>query len=127
MRGNTTHWGPSSIWHHRVLGTLWALGGCVVIGNVVRVDSWAKYQPWIVLLVAVSYVATGAGFVFGRTWARRTMAVLMLVAALFFLDMLLMSGWVGNQAGVWEMFVALAVAGYTLFFLVISAAWHSQQ
>jgi hypothetical protein len=126
MRG-TIHWGPSSIWHHRVLGTLWALCGCVVVRNVVRVDSWAKSGLWIVLLIAASYVATGAGFICGRTWARRTMVVLMVVASLWFLDMLLMSGVDGNRAGVRQMLVALGVAGYTLVFLAISAAWHSQE
>ncbi len=90
-----------------------------------RSRQFYQYQFWGVLLVAASYVATGIWFIRGRRWARRTMAVLVTVAALLFLDMLLMSGWVGNRSGVWEMLVALAIAGYTLLFLVISAAWHS--
>src|SRR5437660_303901 len=120
------HWGPASIWHHRILGGLWALCGCAAVGNSIRSDFWAQYQFWVVLLVAASYVVTGIGLIRGRRWARRTMAVLVVVAALLFLDMLLMSSWVGNRSGVWEMLIALGIAGYTLLFLAISAAWHSE-
>jgi hypothetical protein len=126
IMSGTTHWGLTSIWHHRVLGGAWALCGLFAIGNILRHASWSEYQHWIALCVAAAYVATGIGLTLGRTWARRTMAVLMVLAALFFLDMLLMSGWVGNRAGVWEMLAALGVAGYTLVFLGISAVWHSQ-
>jgi hypothetical protein len=79
----------------------------------------------IPLVLAAIYVFTGIGFILGRTWARRTMGVLMVVAALWFLDMMLMSGFNGNRQSVREMLVAIAVAAYTLVFLVISAAWHS--
>lgn len=120
----TEHWGLCSTWHHRVLGALWALCGCVVIGNLFRLGSWTQYQLWIVLLIAGSFVGTGMGFILGRRWARRTMVALMVVAALFFADMLLMSGWNGNRSGVWEMLFALGGAGYTMFFVAISAAWH---
>ena len=121
-----THWGTGSIWHHRLLGGLWALCGFFVIGNMVPSRRWADYQFWVASAVALSYVTAGIGFIFGRTWARRTMVALMLVAALLFLDMLMMFGFHGNRAGMWEMLVALGVAGYTLLFLAISAAWHSQ-
>jgi hypothetical protein len=122
----TAHWGKVSIWHHRLLGGLWASCGLVVVGNTVLSGRWAEHQFWIVLPIATLYVATGIGFIFGRTWARRTMVALLVIAALFFLDMLLMSGWGGNRAGVREMLIALGIAAYTLTFLGISAAWHSQ-
>jgi hypothetical protein len=123
---NATPWGGGSIWHHRLLGGLWALCGFVVIGNMVLSGRWADYQFWVALTVALSYVITGIGFIFGRTWARRAMAALMVVAALFFLDMLLMFGFHGNRAGMCATLVALGVVVYTLGFLLISAAWHSQ-
>ena len=53
------------------------------------------------------------------------MAALMLIAALFFLDMLLMFGFHGNRAGVWANLAALGIVVYTLAFLLISASWHS--
>jgi hypothetical protein len=126
IMSRTAHWGTVSTWHHRLLGGLWAICGIVVIGNMILSGRWSEYQFWIVLTIASSYIATGIGFTFGRTWARRTMAALVVLAALFFLDMLLMSGWGGNRAGVSEMLIALGIAGYTLAFLAISAAWHSQ-
>jgi hypothetical protein len=126
----TAHWRPISIWHHRVLGGLWALCGLVTIINVLigilRHGSWAEYQSWVCLSVAFVYVVTGIGFVFARTWARRSMGVLMVVAVLLSLDMMLMSGVGGNRQGVREMLVGAGIAAYTLLFLAISAAWHSQ-
>jgi hypothetical protein len=76
IMSRTTHWGPISKWHHRLLGGLWALCGFVVIGNMVLSRGWAQYQFWIVLPIAASYVATGIGLILGRTWARRTIAAL---------------------------------------------------
>ena len=73
----TTHWGPVSIWHHRVLGTIWALCGLVTTGSVLAATfqhgSPGEYQFWIALLGALAYVVTGIGFILARTWARRTM------------------------------------------------------
>jgi len=122
---STTHWGTGSIWHHRLLGGLWALCGGVVIGGMVLSGRGADYQFWLVSLVALSYVIAGIGFFFGRTWARRTMAALMVIAALFFLDMLLMFGFHANWPGIWANLVGLGIVGYTLGFLVVSAARHS--
>jgi hypothetical protein len=123
---DATHWGAGSIWHHRLLGGLWALCGFVVIGNMVFSGRWAEYQFWVASAVATLYVITGLGFIFGRTWARKTMIVLMVIAGLFFLDMLLMFGFHANRAGMLGAVAALGVVAYTLGFLLISAAWHSQ-
>ena len=123
---DATHWGGGLIWHHRLLGGLWALCGLVVIGHMVLSGRWAEYPFWVASAVALSYVIAGIGFTLGRTWARRTMAALMVIAALFFLDMLLMLGFHANRAGMWGMLVALGIVVYTLGFLLISAAWHSQ-
>ena len=115
---------PIFRWHHRVLGALWGLFGLVEIVNLVWQGSWDVYR-WIALSVTSAYVTTGIGLIFGRTWARRIMGVLMVISLLFFLDMLLMSGWVGNYEGVWEILLALGIASYTLLFLAISAAYRS--
>jgi len=122
----TTHWGAGSIWHHRVLGGLWAICGLVVISHMTTSGRWTDYEFWLASAVALSYVIGGIGFVFGRKWARRTIAALMGVAALFSVDMLLMFGVHGNRAGMWGTLVALGAIVYTLGFLLISAAWHSQ-
>ncbi len=121
----TEHWGLCSTWHHRVLGALWAVCGGVVVVKLFRLGSWSQYQEWIALIVAGSFVTTGIGFTLGRGWARRTMVALAVVAALFFADMLLMSGWHGNRSGMWVFLFAIGVCGYTIFFVAISAAWHS--
>jgi hypothetical protein len=123
---STVHSSPIVCWHHRVLGSLWALCGLTVIGNLFLIDSWAAKQLWIVLLVATAYVVTGVGFIFGLTWARRTLGVLVVLGMLFFIDMLLMSGVGGNRAGVWEMLVAIGVAAYTLVFLGLSMPFRSE-
>lgn len=123
---DTVQWGRCSMWHHRVLGGLWALCGLFVIGRTAVRGNWDEPQFWFVFPVPLLLIVAGVAFVFGRTWARRTMAVLMIFAGLFFLDMLLMSGWVGNRAGVWQMLGAFGVTVYTLFFLGVSAAWHSR-
>lgn len=125
IMSDATHRGGSSIWHHRLLGGLWTLCGFVVIGTMVLRGRWTEYQFWVASALAILYVITGIGFIFGRTWARRTMTALMVIAALFFLDMLLMFGFHGNRAGIWGAFVALGLAVYTLGFLLISAVSHS--
>jgi hypothetical protein len=49
----------------------------------------------------------------------------MVLSALFFLDMMMAAGVGGNRQGVHEALIAAGIAGYTLFFLVISAISHS--
>jgi hypothetical protein len=110
-------------WHHRVLGALWGLCGLVEIGVFLSSGRWAEYQMWIALLVATTYAAAGIGFIFGRAWARWTMAGLMVVAVLLLLDLMLMFAFNGEREGVWEMLAALGIAGYTLLFLAISEAY----
>jgi hypothetical protein len=123
---DATQWGWSSIWHHRVLGGLWALCGCALIVDMVLIGRWAESGFWLASAVALLYVFTGIGFMRGRKWARRTMAALMVVAGLFFLDMLLMFGFHADRAGMLAMLVSLGAVAYTLGFLLISAAWHAQ-
>jgi hypothetical protein len=123
---DATHWGWSSIWHHRLLGGLWALCGCVLFVGLVLKAPWDEYQFWLASAVALLYAIAGIGFMRGRKWARRTMAALMVVAGLFFLDMLLMFGVHANRAGMLGMLVSLGAVAYTVGFVLISAAWHSQ-
>jgi hypothetical protein len=125
MKSNV-HWGPMSSWHHRILGGLWAICGLVGSGVTVEHGDWTKYQLWISLSVTLTYVVTAIGFILGRTWARRTMGVLMVLGMFFFLDMMMMSGVGGNKQGIREMLVAAGIAGYTLLFLAISSLWHSK-
>jgi hypothetical protein len=54
------------------------------------------------------------------------MAALMVIAALFFLDMLAMFAFHSNRMAMWTMLVALGVVAYTIGFLLISAAWNSR-
>src|SRR5260370_37799571 len=115
------HWGPIAIWHHRLLGGLWALCGVATFVSVliamVQHGSWVEYQLWISLFVALAYVVTGIGFILARTWARRTMGVLMVVAVLLAFDMMVPAGMAGDRLGVRAMLVAAGMAGYTLLFL----------
>jgi hypothetical protein len=125
MKANV-HWGPLSKWHHRILGSLWLLCGLVQIAIVVGHGGWTEYQFWMALLVATACVVAAIGFILGRRWARWAMGVLMVLAVLFFLDMMMMFGFGGNRQGVLYMLIAAGIAAYTLLFLVISATWHSQ-
>jgi hypothetical protein len=96
--------------------------GLFEIANFSRRGTWDEYQLWIALLIATAFVITGVGFIFGSTWARRVMAVLMVVVLLLFLDVLLMFSFNGNRERVWQVLVVIGVAGYTLLFLEFSAA-----
>jgi hypothetical protein len=113
------------VWHHRVLGLLWVLCGCAF--GCLSVLAAFTHSSWNVVGVLASISAsvihfgTCLGFIFGCTWARRVMGVLLMIAALFFLDMLFMFGWVGNRSGVWVMVAALGLVAYTALFLLISA------
>jgi hypothetical protein len=120
------HWRPLATWHHRILGGLWSLCGLVHFAIIVGRGEWTEYQYWIALFVVMAYVVTGIGFILGRRWARRTMGALMVLAVLWFLDMMMMCGFGGNRPGVLCMLVAAGIAGYTLLFVAISAAWHSE-
>lgn len=108
-------------WNHRILGGVWALFGFLMLAGMVSHLSWeSEYQQWIALLLPATLIGASAWFSLGGKWGRRTMSVLMALAALLFLDLLLMSGFNGNRAGVWEMFSAFLVAGYTLLYLFVS-------
>jgi hypothetical protein len=108
------------VWHHRVLGVFWGL--CSLITAVAAFSHHSWNGPFfIVLSTSVIYFGTSIGFIFGRTWARRVMCVLMFIAALWFLDMMMMCGVGGNRQGVWLMFAALCLTAYTVLFLAISA------
>jgi hypothetical protein len=119
-------WGSLTRWHHRILGSLWSLCGLLPVAIAVGHRDWTEYQFWIALLAGTACVTAGAGFILGRRWARWTMAALMVLAVLFFLDMMMMFGFNGNRPGVFYMLIAAGLAGYTLFFLAISAMWHSE-
>jgi hypothetical protein len=112
------------VWHHRALGTFWALCGLVPAVSALARSSWSEGPFFISVSAAAIFVSTSIGFIFGSTWARRVMCMLMLIAVLFFLDMLLMFGWHGNREGVWMMLAALGAVAYTLLFLAISALHH---
>ena len=102
-----------SLWHHRVLGGFWALLGLGCIADLHRGYWWEQRVPWIPALVGLVYVASAIGFVFVRTWARRVMTILMVVAALIFADLILMAGWVGNHKLMPWVLAGFGVASYT--------------
>ena len=114
-----------SRWHHRVLGGAWALGGVAVIVDLHRAYWWEQRQAWLPALVGIVYTVAGVGFMLGRTWARRVIGVLVVLAALFFADMLLMAGWVGNHPLLHWMLAALGFTAYTAAFILLSAALRS--
>ncbi len=76
---------------------------------------------WPPILVAIAYAIVGVGFVLGRTWARRTMAGLAVLAGLYSADMVLMAGWVGNRALLHWMLAIFGFAAYTAIFILVSA------
>jgi hypothetical protein len=115
-----------SLWHHRVLGGFWALLGLGCIADLHRGYWWEQGLPWIPALVGAVYVITVIGFVLVHTWARRVMAILMVVAALFFADFILMAGWVGNHKLMPWVLAGFGVAAYTAVFLIISAVFRSR-
>jgi len=116
-----SHSSPIFRWHHRVLGVIWMLSGLLVAGKTVLHASWNEYQQWIALFIATAYVAAGIGFTLGHRWGRRTMGVLMVVAMLWFLDIMLMTIWVHDVRAFWAVMAGFLIAGYTLSFLAISA------
>ena len=121
----TVQWGAVAVWHHRLFGGLWGLCGLSLLCITILRVPLSEYQSWIAVLISLTYAIAGFGFARGRTWARRTMAVLMVPASLVFLDMLLLGGWSGNHDLIWQMLVAIGIAAYTFLFLIISAAWHA--
>jgi hypothetical protein len=52
------------------------------------------------------------------------MGVWMVIAALLFLDLMMAAGVAGNRRGVFAGAIIAGIAGYTLLFLAVSAAWH---
>lgn len=117
------------VWHHRVLGAIWALGGVAVLADLHRAYWWEGGCACVPLVVGTLYTAAGVGFVLGRTWAYWAMAGLIVLAALFFADMILMAGCTGNRAFLHWMLAALGFTAYTGVLVIFSAAfrlggWH---
>ena len=125
---HTIRWGPLAIWHHRILGGLWALASLAMSVNFVY-DMIHQGSPelWYALSITVICCVAGIGFTRGRKWERCTMGVLMVFALLLFLDMALMFGFHNNLPAFYEALACAGVAVYTLGFLIISAIWHSQE
>ncbi|HLH56376.1 MAG TPA: hypothetical protein VKY92_22505 [Verrucomicrobiae bacterium] len=114
---------PGIRWHHRVLGVLWGFVGVIFIGSLLQHDSWADFGQWIALVLSFAFVATSIGFFHGRTWGRRIMGVLMVLAALFFLDAMAPASIAGNYEMVWLMRIGLAAVAYTWGFLAVPQAY----
>ena len=120
---------PSSfvlVWHHRVLGVFWALCGLGLVGVLIRYNHWNEIATWVAAFCGAICVPTGIGFISGRIWARRVMAGLMVVAALFLFYMMMMAGTNGSRQLFQQMLATLCIVGYTMLFLAISAACRSQ-
>jgi hypothetical protein len=121
MRPATTCSSPISLWHHRVLGGLWATGVFLFIWNLISKCSWSEGRLWIAAFIGAIYISASIGLIFCYTWARRVMRVLVIVAGLVSLDLMFMFGWGNNRAGVWAMLAAFGFAVYTSLFLQITS------
>jgi hypothetical protein len=117
---------PSIRWHHRVLGALWGFVGLFFVGSLLQHDTWAVYGQWISLVLSLAFVVTAMGFFLGRTWARRTMGVLMVPAALFFLDVMVPASIAGNHKMVLLIKMGLAGVAYTWVFLAVPQHYSSE-
>ena len=109
------------VWHHRLIGVIWSLGGLGFLVDLHRSYWWEQRTAWLPALIAITYLSTGVGFTLGRPWARKAMVVLAVVGGLFFADMILMAGWVGNRSLLHWMLPAFCFAAYTVLFVWISA------
>ena len=112
-----------SVWHHRVLGVLWVLWGAVSAVGLDLDNLWKWRIEWLPALLGLVFIIAGVGFALVRDWARSVMAVLSVVGGLYFADMILMAGWVGNRPLLHWMLAAFGLAGYTATFILISAVW----
>ena len=110
------------VWHHRVLGALWALGGLMTfVVGLRRAHWWENAWGWVPPFLGMVYLIAGVGFILARTWARRVMAVLVVLAGLLFAHLFLIA-WGGEDVTVFRWMVpALGFAFYTAAFIVISA------
>jgi hypothetical protein len=104
-----------------VLGGFWVLFALALVAVLLRYNHWTDIGTWIAMLLCTTCVATGTAFVLGRTWAQVIMAVLMVAAALFFLDMVLMFSIHGNRPYMYLMMVGVGIACYTFGFILVLA------
>lgn len=98
-----------------------------LLAGLLRYDHWNEIGAWVARVICIIGAATGIAFMFARLWAQVIMAVLMIVAALFFLDMVLMFGFHGNRPWMYLMVVGVAIAFYTMVFLLVLAASPSDE
>jgi len=108
-------------WLHRLIGSIWALIALWLLFDLHRSYWWEQRTAWLPALAGLAYLCTGIGFVLGRSWARKTMVFLAIGAGLFFADMILMAGWVGNRTLLHWMLPAFGFAACTVLFVWISA------
>jgi hypothetical protein len=114
-----------SLWHHRVLGTLWAVGGMACLADLHRSYWWEQRKAWLPALVGLVYLVTGAAFLCCRSWARRAMLILMVLAGLLFADWTLAGLMLGNQSLLWLALGGFGCAVYTVVFVLRSPSNHS--
>ena len=108
-------------WHFRALGTLWTLVGLYCFGDLVwRSYWWDQKTPWIPMAAGLPFIIVGIGFMRGRPWARGCMLPLMIVAGLFWADMLLLGASSGNGILFWLSIGGLSAVGYTGAFALLS-------
>jgi hypothetical protein len=112
---------PILVWHHRLLGVLWALAGLAFIVDLRRAYWWEQGRAWLPVLIGTGYTTAGIGFALALTWARRVLAGLVVMAGLFFADMVLLCGFAGNREGMYWMLGACGLAAYTFSFIFVSA------
>jgi hypothetical protein len=114
-----------SVWHHRVLGALWAVGGLACLADLHRSYWWEQREAWLPALTGLVYLITGVAFICRRAWARRVMIILMVLAGLLFADWILAGLMLGNQGLLWLALGGFACTVYTVTFVLRSPSSHS--
>jgi hypothetical protein len=119
--------GPIEIWHCRVLGGFWAVCGLLAITAITYVlqrdgliAHWTDGRIWILAGFGALYFGIGAGFSFGRRWARNTMILLMGFTVIILMFLAAAALYVEDGRLLWKTLVCFCIACYTLLFEIVS-------
>ncbi len=119
--------GPIEIWHCRVLGGFWTLCGILALTAVTyaieragSIAHWTDVQLWILAGIGSLYFGIGAGFSFGRRWARNTMILLMGFTIIILMYLAAAAAYFDDGALLWKTLVCFCIACYTLLFEIVS-------
>ena len=115
------------LWQRRIFGFFWALCGLACLVDLRRGYWWqAGWEVLLPILAGSLFVFGGAQFMLGRRWAWRVMLAMMIVAGLFFLDMMILAGSVHNHQLMRLTLLGLGLSAYTGFVVLPSAIYSSR-